>query len=177
MTPWWKRDVPRTEAVEIKGAEINRLAAELQIVAGGRGVSTSAAMAAIATALANEVVAVVQRNPDLTIDEMLDWACESVREMTRVTADPSSNAPKGKSDLTEQQFAQLAMRIVNLATVDAAAIDAMAATAKALGMIIAVFTRRPEDTGFDELLRWGQNIMVAYAREAHSKLTSAPGSS
>jgi hypothetical protein len=114
MTPWWKRDVPRTEAVEIKGAEINRLAAELQIVAGGRGVSTSAAMAAIVTALANELVAVVQRNPDLTIDEMLNWACESVREMVRVTANPPSLAPKRKSDLTEHEFSQLAMRIVNL---------------------------------------------------------------
>src|SRR5262249_23948938 len=119
---------------------------------------------------------VVQRNPDLTIDEMLDWACESVREMTRVSAANPSLAPKDKSNLTEHEFSQLAMRIVNLATVDAAAIDAIAATAKALAMLIAVFTRRPEDTGFDEMLRWGQNIMVAYAREAHSKL-SAQGSS
>jgi hypothetical protein len=176
MTPWWKKDVPRTEAVEIKGAEINRLAAELQLVAGGKGISTGSALAAIVTALANELVAAVQRNPDLTLDEMLNWACESVREMARVSAANPSLAPKDKSDLTDQQFAQLAMRIVNLATVDAAAIDAIAATAKAMGMLIAVFTRRPEDTGFDELLRWGQNIMVAYAQEAHSKLT-APGSS
>jgi hypothetical protein len=174
MTPWWKRDVPRTEAVEMKGAEINRLAAELQIVAGGRGISTGNALAAIVTALANELAAVVQRNPDLTLDEMLNWACESVREMACVTANPPSLAPKRKSDLTEHEFSQLAMRIVNLATVEAAAIDAIAATAKALAMLIAVFTRRPEDTGFDEMLRWGQNIMVAYAREAHSKLTSAP---
>ena len=176
MTPWWKRDVPRTEAVEIKGAEINRLAAEVQIVAGGRGVSTSAALAAIVTALANELAAVVQRNPDLTLDEMLNWACESVREMARATANPSPDAPKGESDLTEQEFTQLAMRIVNTATFDATATDAMAATAKALGMLIAVLARRPEATGFDEMLRWGQNSMVAFAREAHSKL-KAPGSS
>ena len=69
---------------------------------------------------------------------MLDWACESVREMARVTANPSPDAPKGESVLTEHEFAQLAMRIVNTATFDATATDAMAATAKALGMLIAI---------------------------------------
>jgi hypothetical protein len=39
----------------------------------------------------------------------------------------------------------------------------MAATAKALGMLIAIFARRPEVTGFDEILRWGQNSVVAFA--------------
>jgi hypothetical protein len=176
MPPWWKRDVPRTEAAEIKGAEINRLAAELQVVAGGKGISTGAAMSAIITALANELVAAVQRNPDLTIDEMLDWACYSVREMACATGNPSRDAPKGEPVITEHEFAQLTMRLINLATLETPTTDAMAATAKALGMLIAVCSRRPEDTGFDEMLRWGQNIMVAYAREAHSKL-SAPSSS
>ena len=38
-------------------------------------------MTAIATALGNEVASLVMRNPSLTIDEMLDWACQSEREM------------------------------------------------------------------------------------------------
>jgi hypothetical protein len=59
-------------ATELTGAEIKRLAAELQVVAGRRGVTTGAAVTAIATALGNEVAALVMCNPSLTIDEISD---------------------------------------------------------------------------------------------------------
>jgi hypothetical protein len=167
MTSWWGR---RAEAPEIKGAEINRLAAEVQVVAGGRGVSTGTALTAIATALANEVVTLVQRNPSLTVDEMLDWACGgSVREMARGAANPSADAPKGS--LTDHGFAQLTMRIINTATHEASPNDSVVATAKALGTLIAVLAKRPEVTGFDEFVREIQNSVAVFAREARFQLS------
>jgi hypothetical protein len=184
MKSWWKK-ATRGEAApssswrlspptapcsnEIKGAEINRLAAELRVVAGGRGVTTGAAVTAIATALGNEVAALVMRNPSLTLDEMLDMVCQSVREMARIAANPPPDAPNDDADLTEQEFAQLTMRIIHTATHDATSTDAMAATAKALGLLIAITARRP-GVGFDETLRWGQNAVVGFAREARDSV-------
>ena len=164
---WWKRAKGAATATDSTGAEINRLAAELQVVAGGRGVTTGAAVTAIATALGNEVAALVVRNPSLTIDEMLDMACQSVREMARVAATPSPDAPKGDAELTEQEFAQLTMRIIHTATHEATATDGIAAIAKALGILIAIAARRP-GAGFDEALRWGQNAVDAFARDARA---------
>ena len=166
---WWKRATGAGAAIESTGAEINRLAAELQVVAGGRGVTTGAAVTAIATALGYEVAALVMRNPSLTIDEMLDMVCQSVRDTGRVAANPSPLAPKGAGDLTEQEFAQLTMRIIHTATHDATLTDATAATAKALGVLIATVARRP-GIHFDETLRWGQNAVVAFAQDARAGL-------
>jgi hypothetical protein len=166
---WWKRAKGAATATDSTGAEINRLAAELQVVAGGRGLTTGAAVTAIATALGNEVAALVMRNPSLTIDEMLDMACQSVREMARVVANPSPDAPKGDAALTEQEFAQLTMRIIHTATHAATPTDAMAATAKALGVLIATMARRP-GVRFDETLRLGQHAVVGYARDARGDL-------
>jgi hypothetical protein len=81
-------------ATELTGAEIKRLAAELQVVAGRRGVTTGAAVTAIATALGNEVAALVMCNPSLTIDEISDMVCQSVREMAHAAANPPSSASK-----------------------------------------------------------------------------------
>ena len=127
-------------------------------------------MTVLATALANEAAAAVMRNPGLTIDEMLDITCETVREMARYTANPSSDAPKEPGDLTEQEFKQLTMRLIHIATNDTTATDAMAATALALGMLIATFARRTNVASFDEILRWGQNSLIAFARQARADL-------
>jgi hypothetical protein len=119
MKSWWKGarrekegELSRAE-LELTGAEINRQADELQALVGGRG---SYAVAVLATALANEVAATVIRNPGLTLDEMLDMTCETVREMACYTANPSPDAPKEVGDLTEQEFAQLTLCIINTAT-------------------------------------------------------------
>jgi hypothetical protein len=166
MKSWWKRATRAETATELTGAEINRLAAELQVLAGRRGVTTGAAVTAIATALGNEVAALVMRNPSLTIDEISDMVCQSVREMAHVAANPQSpDAPKDGADLTEQEFAQLTIRIIYTATHGATLTDATAATARALGVLIANMARRP-GVGFDETLRWAQNDLVAFAREA-----------
>jgi hypothetical protein len=112
---------------EDTGAEINRLASELQVFVSGRGTTAGSAITVFATALANEAAAAVMRNPGLSMDEILDMTCETVRDMARYTAHPSSDAPKDPGDLTEQEFAQLTMRIIRTATNDTTATDAMAA--------------------------------------------------
>lgn len=58
-------------------------------------------------------------------DNMLDWACESVRELARVAANPSPDASKDEAVLTEHEMS------ISTATHGATASDAMAATAKA----------------------------------------------
>jgi hypothetical protein len=62
------------------------------------------------------------------------------------------------------------MRIIRTATNETTATDAMTATAKALGTLIATFARRPDVGSFDEILRWGQNGLVAFARQARADL-------
>ena len=59
------------------------------------------------------------------------------------------------------------MRIIKTATPNATVTDAMAATAKALGVMIATAARQG---GFDEVLRWGQNAVIDSAREARDRL-------
>jgi hypothetical protein len=155
MKAWWKRATRAKTATELTGAEIKRLAAELQVVAGRRGVTTGAAVTAIAT---------------LTIGEISDMVCQSVREMAHVAANPAPDATKGDAALTEYEFAQLTIRIIYTATHDATLTDATAATARALGVLIANMARRP-GVGFDETLRWAQSGLVAFAREARDAAT------
>ena len=50
------------------------------------------AVIAIATALGNEVAAMVIRHPSLTIEEMLELVCQSVREVAHIAAG-SSRSP------------------------------------------------------------------------------------
>jgi hypothetical protein len=148
---WWRGGRAKVEP-EATGAEINRLASEVQIFVGGKGVTTGHAITILATAVANEAAAAVVRNPGLTMDEMLDMTCETVREMARYTASPSSDAPKEPGDLTEQEFAQLTMRTIRTATNETTATDGAAAVAKALGMMIATVARRP-GVNFEDMLR------------------------
>jgi len=150
-----------------KEAKIKRRAAELQVLAK-KGVPTGEAVTALAAALGNEIAALVMLNPSLTVtvDEIADVVCQSVRDAARYTVSPSSSdAPK--EVLTKPEFEQLTMRIINTATPNATITDAMAATAKALGVMIATAARQG---GFDEVLTWGQNAVLGCAREARDRL-------
>jgi len=168
---WFKKrpkESTRGNAIEAKEAQIKRRAAELQTLAGKGGVPTGEAVTALAAALGNEIAALVMLNPSLTVtvDEIADVVCQSVRDAARYTVNPSSSdAPK--EVLTEPEFEQLTMRIIKTATPNATVTDAMAATAKALGVMIATAARQG---GFDEVLRWGQNAVIDSAREARDRL-------
>lgn len=118
QNPFWTFDPPGSYPVSFdRGAKINRRATELQIMAGGKGLGASDAVIAIATALGNEVAAMVIRHPSLTIEEMLELVCQSVREVAHIAAG-SSHSPKADDakELTEQEFKELTMRVVHIAT-------------------------------------------------------------
>ena len=94
--PFWAFDPPGSYPVSFdRGAKINRRATELQIMARGKGLGASDAVIAIATALGNEVAAMVIRHPSLTIEEMLKLVCQSVREVAHIAAGSSPEALKG----------------------------------------------------------------------------------
>jgi hypothetical protein len=96
QNPFWAFDPPGSYPVSFdRGAKINRRATELQIMAGGKGLGASDAVIAIATALGNEVAAMVIRHPSLTIEEMLELVCQSVREVAHIAAGSSPEALKG----------------------------------------------------------------------------------
>jgi hypothetical protein len=153
--------------LETKGAEIRRRAAELQTLAR-KGVPIGEAVTALAAALGNEIAALVMRNSSLSVDEMADIVCQSVRDAARYTVSPSSDAPKNVGALTEPEFEQLTMHIINTAMPNARSTDAMAATAKALGVMIATAARR--GARFDDALRGVQNAVIECAREARDRL-------
>jgi hypothetical protein len=79
-----------------KEAKIKRRAAELQVLAE-KGVPTGEAVTALAAALGNEIAALVMRNPSLTIDEIADPVCQSVRDMARHTLAHRRLMPRRKS--------------------------------------------------------------------------------
>ena len=94
---WFKKKPKKstrenTATVETKEAEIKRRAAELQVLAE-KGVPTGEAVTALAAALGNEIAALVMRNPSLTVDEIAEPVCQSVRDMARYTVSPSSAVP------------------------------------------------------------------------------------
>ena len=166
---WFKKKPKKSTRAnpETKEAEIKHRAGELQTLAGKGGVLTGEAVTALAVALGNEIAVLVMRNPSLTVDEMAELVCQSMREAAHYTVSPSSDVPQDVGELTEPEFAQLTMRIIKTATPNATVTDAMAATAKALGVMIATAARQG---GFDEVLRWGQNAVIDCAREARDRL-------
>src|SRR5262245_41807373 len=113
----------------------------------------------------------VIRHPSLTIEEMLELVCQSVREVAGSSRSPKTDDAK---ELTEQEFKALTMRVVHIATANTLPTDAMAAIAKALGTLIGVTAQRP-DCNFEDLLRWAQNALVAFARDAGDAATCSRG--
>jgi hypothetical protein len=74
----------------------------------------------------------------------------------------SSSEPR---DLTEAEFAELTGRIVDVAVKGTTVSDAITATAKALGSLIGVASRRP-DVSFESMLQTANEAVELYAKEA-----------
>ena len=110
-------------------------------------------MAALLTALGNEVAATVLRRnpsylPDQTlhvIDQLLDAVSSEVRGAAYMAADlPAPSQNDEGTELTNEQFNDLTMRIINVATKNNTRVgDALTGTAKALGGLIGVLAERP----------------------------------
>jgi hypothetical protein len=159
-----------------KGEKINRRADELRRVAT-RDLGESESVTSLQTALGSEVAAqIARRNPHFspdqklyTIDQVLDEVCPGVRDAAYRAADlPEPQRHEDGKELTEHEFRDLTNRIINAATKNNMPVgDALAATAKAVGLIICILS---EDRGAnaEELVKFSQNAVAEFTREAIS---------
>jgi hypothetical protein len=76
-----------------------------------------------------------------------------------------NKADSGPRDLTEAEFAELTGRIVDIAVNETTVSDAITATAKALGSLIGIASRRPE-ISFESMLQTANEAVELYAKEA-----------
>jgi hypothetical protein len=150
-----------------KGEKINQRADELRRLAGV-DLSESEAVIALGNAVGREIATMIVRRPALSIEEVLDTVCDGAREQAELTLGLPTNNEQA-TELSEGQFCDLANRIVNTATLRTIPNDAICATAKALGVLVA-FTARREGVSHDELLRFSQNAIADFARDALTKL-------
>lgn len=153
--------------------KINEVAASVRQLAGSQ-LRGSDLLVALQTALGAEVAAsVFQKHPKpgadtqlYLIDQILDAIAPGVREAAYIAADLPDPQPRGDRELTAEEFIELTNRIVNAATKnDVPVTDAVAATAKALGVIICILGERPEYS-VDELIEYSQKAVATFAREA-----------
>jgi len=105
-------------------------------MAGGKGLGASDALIAIATALGNEVAAMVIRHPSLTIEEMLELVSCTSRRKTHCQLTQWPQLPFGDPHRRYSTTAGL---------------------------------------HFEDLLRWAQNALVAFARDARDAATCSRG--
>lgn len=158
-----------------KGAKINRKAVELQRTAAD-GLTEAEASTAIGTALGNAVAAMVRRHPTLSLNEMLDLACAGVREAACHDAGLPTPRTEREGDLTEKEFNQLAVDLINTATANGTLEhDAMAATARALGTLIT-FSARRAGSSVEELIARGQQAVATFALNAANFMLENPDS-
>jgi hypothetical protein len=150
-----------------KGEKINRRADELRRLAGA-GMSEADTLTTLGSALGREIAAMIGRHPTLSVEEYLDMARDAAREQAEIALGLPTNNEQA-TELSEGQFSDLASRIINTATLRTIPNDAICATAKALGVLVA-FTARREGHSHDELLRFSQNAIADFARDARTGL-------
>jgi len=150
-----------------KGERINQRAEELRRLASG-GLSESEAVIALGNAVGREIAAMIGKRPALTVEEVLDTVCDGAREQAELALGLPTNNEQA-TDLSEDQFTDLVTRIMNTATRRTVPNDAICATAKALGVLVA-FTARREGVSHDQLLRFSQNAIADFARDALTRL-------
>jgi hypothetical protein len=151
-----------------KGAKINERASQLQRVAAD-GLSAADAVAALETALGNEICSMVERQPGLSKNEILDIVCKGVRDAAQdFTGAALPNRVEEVRELTDEEFNQLTIRILNVTT-GATVSDSIAVLAKALGCQISVLANRP-GVSMDVLVSQSQNAVAEFAEEARKFL-------
>ena len=106
----------------------------------------------------------MSKNPETIIDELLN-------------ADPRApgSPPEDESGyLTETQFNHLTQELICVATAsNILPADALAALAKALG-ILSAFTARREGRNVEEILRASQDTVASFATAAESQMKQSP---
>jgi hypothetical protein len=154
-----------------EGSELNAYGDEIRYMATARFGETQALV--ILTAAAGRQVADIfsRQSGTVRLENLLGNACESVREHAYIAAPKTS--PREVKELNDQQFDDLASRIVNTATTNVTAADSIAATAKALGTLAAsiVHFRRVNRT-LEDVIAYSQNAVAEFARDAMTRLKS-----
>jgi hypothetical protein len=150
-----------------RGARINQRADELLHLAGF-GMGENEALIALGNAIGRGIAAMIGRHPALSVEDVLDTVCDGAREQAELALGLPTNNDQA-TELSEDQFSELATRIINTAVRRTIPNDAICATAKALGVLIA-FTAHRESTSDDELLRFCQNAIADFARDAKTRL-------
>jgi hypothetical protein len=155
-----------------KGAKINRRAEELRRFAA-EGLTESDAITAIGTALGNAAAAMQAQHPSLSLEEILELACAGVREAADVA---TGVFPKNDDarELTNDEFNGLTNKIIRIATANGTlSHDALATTAKALGVLLTFEARRQGRT-IDELVGIGQQMIAGFAASAGTYMLENP---
>jgi hypothetical protein len=158
-----------------QGERINRRADELRRLAGSGDLTGSDVIAALQTALGNEIAAsTLQRNPTFSpdqklyvLDQVLDAVGPGVREAAYIAANLPAVPPHDEErDLTEEEFSALTNRIINAATKNNMPVgDALSATVKAAGVMISILAERPNISA-EDLIQFSQNAVAEFARNA-----------
>jgi len=121
---------------------------------------------ALGNALGREIAAMIGRHPTLAVEEVLDWARDAAREQAEIALGLPTNNEQA-TELSGDHFSDLANRIIKMATLRTIPNDAITATAKALGVLVALTARR-EGVSYDELLRFSQDAIGDFARDART---------
>jgi hypothetical protein len=150
-----------------KGERINQRADDLRRLAAV-GMSESDALIALGNAIGRDIAAMIGRRPALTIEELLDVVGDGAREQAELALGLPTNNEQA-TELTGDQFNDLVNRILKAATLRTIPNDAITATAKALGLLVA-FTARREGVSYDDLLRFSQDAIADFARDAQTRL-------
>jgi hypothetical protein len=131
-----------------KGARLNQRAEALQSLAKAGGFNETEVIIALGSALGQETGAMLARHPSMTLEQLLDLGFDAAREQAYSAAGLKQEDAK---ELSEYQFNELTNRIVKAAATNTLPIDFLAATAKALALLI-VTTARRDETPMDELV-------------------------
>ena len=108
----------------------------------------------------------IAKNPDAAIDEILHLVCKGVRDQAYTTAGIS---PENAKQLSGEGFNELATRIIDVAAANTIPNDAICATAKALGVLVAS-TAQHKGCSQDELLKFAQEAVAQFAQDARASI-------
>src|SRR5262249_23458133 len=136
------------------------------------GLTDADTVTALGTALGNQVAGLVNKTPELSMDEMLEIVCQGVHEAAYIAANlPPKNYDR---ELTSVEFTALSSKLLNVAIANKIQpIDGMGALAKALGTLIS-FQARRQGSSTEELLKICRDTVSSYANEATEYIRKNP---
>ena len=157
-----------------KGERINQRARELQRVAGKglkglNGLSEGGIITAIGTALGNEIAALVRRHPSLSMDDMLQTACDDVHEAAYIAAGLPLNNKNNAETPEATRMRSTIGKLVKIVFEDSnpAEVQASAyASSSAVGFVVG-FAAAKLGGSFEQFLEWCRDGFEKGAKQSH----------